>query len=223
VWQDLHHELSPRGVDVVTIALDAPDAAAPWLEPIAPDGPVALIDEALRTTDAFGWVNVPSAIWYDERGTIVRGPEVAFLKPKQTVPIPPDAPDAQREMLGYINAFPNDAATWMAALRDWVERGADSPYALTPDEVRDRSREFGLDAARATAHYTLAEHLRTSGHTDDAIAHQRRAHELDPQQWTRKRQAWALAGGPERFGTSFIDEMRALGPESFYPPVRFSP
>jgi hypothetical protein len=198
VWQDLHHEFAPRGVDVVTVALDTPKSAAPWLEAIGPDGPVALIDEALRTTDAFGWVNVPSAIWFDERGTIVRGPEVAFLKP---------------------NAFSSDAEAWLAALRDWVEFGADSRFALTPDEVRNRSRAFGLDAARAAAHYELAERLRTTGHTEDAILHQQRAHELDPEQWTRKRQAWALAGGPERFGTSFVEEMRALGPESFYPPT----
>jgi hypothetical protein len=222
VWQALHDELSPLGVDVTTVALDTPDAAAPWLEPIRADGPRCLIDEGLRTVEALGWVNVPSAIWFDEHGTIQRGPEVAFLKPKRAIPIADDAPPEQREYLEYVNAFPNDAERWLAGLRDWVERGPASAFALTPEEVCARSRSFGLDGARAAAHYALAEHLRGAGDIEGAIVHQRRAHALDPEQFARKRQAWALGGGPERFGTSFLDEMRRIGPTAFYPPLDLS-
>jgi hypothetical protein len=204
---------------VITVALDTPSAAAPWLEAIHDDGPLALIDEGLLTVAAFGWVNVPSAIWFDETGRIVRGPEVAFVRPKRSIPVPPDASAERREALDYIEAFPNDAEAWLAALRDWVARAADSPFARSPADVLSRSRPFGPDAARAAAHHALAELLRTLGFDDDARAHQRRAHELDPGQFNRKRHTWALAGGPETFGTSFLDEMRAHGPLSFYPPV----
>jgi hypothetical protein len=219
VWQALHDELTPLGVDVTLIALDTPAAASPWLEPIRDDGPLALVDEALRTTELLGWVNVPSAVWFDERGTIVRGPEVSFVKPKRPLDVPEDASSEQREYLGYINAFPHAGEAWLIALRDWAAHGASSPYALAPDEVLRRSRAFGIEAATAAAHYALAEHLRANGDEAGAVEHQRMAHDLDPEQWNRKRQAWALSGGPDAFGTSLIDEMRAHGPESFYPPV----
>jgi hypothetical protein len=219
VWQDLHDELSPLGVDVTTVALDTPASAAPWLDAIRDGGPLALIDEALLTVPAIGWVNVPSAIWFDESGVIVRGPEVAFVRPKRSMPVAADASDEQREAFGYIEAFPNDAEAWLGALRDWAARGTDSPFARSPAEVRQRSRPFGLDAARAAAHHALGEHLRALGDDEDARAHQRLAHELEPGQWNRKRHTWCLAGGPDQFDTSFLAEMRAHGPLSFYPPV----
>ncbi len=219
VWQALHREFQTHGVDVVTIALDTPVGAEPWLASLDADGPLALIDEALLTVEAFGWVNVPSTIWFDETGRIVRGPEISFVKAKQPLPVNDEMPADQRETFDFINAFPHSGAAWLDALRDWVEHGDASQYALSADEVLARSRGYGIESARAGAHYALAEVLRHRGRVDDAIAHQREAHRLDPDQWNRKRQAWAVSGGTDRFETSFLDEMRAYGPVSFYPPV----
>lgn len=223
MWQALHHEFQPHGVDVVTIALDTPTAAAPWLAPLEVDGPLALVDEALLTVDAFGWVNVPSTVWFDETGCIVRGPEISFVKPKQELPTHDAMPAEQRETFDFINAFPHGGQAWLHALRDWVEHGDASRYARSADEVIARSRRYGIDAARAAAHYALAEVLRHRGRVAGAISHQREAHRLDPEQWNRKRQAWAVNGGPDQFATSFLDEMRAFGPTSFYPPVDLAP
>ena len=220
MWQDLHAELRAHRVDVVTIALDTPAAAEPWLAPLDHDvGALALIDEALLTVDAFGWVNVPSTVWFDESGRIVRGPEISFVKAKQPMPVNDAMPAEQREMFDFINAFPHSGSAWLDALRDWAEHGDASRFALTPSAVLARSRRYGIDSARAAAHYALAEALRGRGRIDHAIAHQREAHRLDPEQWNRKRQAWALSGGTDRFDTSFLHEMRTLGPTSFYPPV----
>ncbi len=219
MWQALHREFQAHGVDVITIALDTPAGAEPWLAPLEVDGLLALIDEALLTVEAFGWVNVPSSIWFDETGRIVRGPEISFVKAKQQLPVTDAMPAEQRETFDYINAFPHRGAAWVDALRDWVEHGAASRFALAADEVVARSRAHGIDAARAAAHYALAEVLRLRGRDDDAIAHQREAHRLDPEQWNRKRQAWAVSGGTDPFATSFLDEMRSFGPASFYPPV----
>jgi hypothetical protein len=220
VWQDLHDEFRTHGVDVTLVALDAPDAAAPFLEPLRPDGPRALVDEALLTVEAFGWVNVPSALWYDETGAIVREPEVAFIKPKRELPVPDEASDEQREAVGFINAFDNDAAAWLSRVRDWVVHGASSSHVRSPEQAVARSRAQDPATARAAAHYALAEHLRHAGELDAAIDHFAQAHQLDPEQWNHKRQAWAVTGGPERFGTSFLDQMRRHGPASFYPVVR---
>lgn len=213
----MHDEFQRHGVDVTLIALDTPAAAEPWLAPLRDNGPRALIDETLATAEAFGWINVPSAICYDAGGAIVRGPDIAFIRPKRAQPVPDGATPEQREMIGFINAFPNDAERWLAALRDWVARGSASPFALSPSEVVARSRAYGPGRAQASAHYALADQLRRLGHEHSAAHHYATAFGLDPELFTRKRQAWSLMGGPERFGSSFGAEMRAFGPERFYP------
>ena len=218
MWQALHDEFQNHDVDIISIALDTPTAAAPWLEPLRSDGNLALIDEALLTVSAFGWVNVPSTVWFDETGTIVRGPEISFVKPKQPMATNDTISAEQREMFDYINAFPHSGEAWLDALRDWVTRDGASRFALPPQEVVSRSRTYGIDHARAAAHYAMGEHLRALD-AAAALRHFRRSHELDPEQWNRKRQAWALHGGSEPFATDFLTEMRTYGPTSFYPEV----
>ncbi len=75
MWQDLRRELSPRGLEIVTVALDTggADAVRPWIEAARPEHP-SLIDRGHLTDELFGIVNVPSGIWIDEAGTIVRPP-----------------------------------------------------------------------------------------------------------------------------------------------------
>ena len=218
MWQALHDEFQTHDVDIISIALDTPTGAAPWLEPLRSDSNLALIDEALMTVAAFGWVNVPSALWFDETGTIVRGPEISFVKAKQPMAINDAISGEQREMFDYINAFPHSGEAWIDALRDWVTLGTASRFALPPHEVVSRSRTHGIEQAQAAAHYAMGEHLRGVD-ASAALAHFRRSHELDPEQWNRKRQAWALHGGSEPFDTTFLAEMRAHGATSFYPEV----
>ncbi|MDP8922004.1 MAG: TlpA family protein disulfide reductase, partial [Chloroflexota bacterium] len=60
MWQELRRELHPRGLEIVTVALDAePEAARPWIEAARPGHP-SLIDRAHLVDELFGIVNVPS-------------------------------------------------------------------------------------------------------------------------------------------------------------------
>ncbi len=81
MWQELRNELQARGTDVaiVTVALDTggADVARPFVEQ-AGAGNIALVDVAHLMGALFGVVNVPNAVWIDERGTIVRPAEPAF-------------------------------------------------------------------------------------------------------------------------------------------------
>ena len=86
-----------------------------------------------------------------------------------------------------------DPDVYVAAGRDWVERGADSAYALSPDEVVARSRPRPPEHAEAAAAFELAQHLWRAGERDAAVTWFRRAHALHPENWTYKRQAWVLA------------------------------
>ncbi len=53
------------------------DAAGPWIDRAKTTHP-ALVDAAHVLDELLGIVNVPSGIWIDEDGVIVRPPEPAF-------------------------------------------------------------------------------------------------------------------------------------------------
>ncbi len=134
------------------------------------------------------------AVWIDETGTIVRNAESASIErsPLRDMDIPEGLPERMHRMFTEVKAIPDDAESYRAAIVDWVANGADSPYALTPDEVIARSRPRGAAEAEAAAWFELGQHLRATVGEDAAVPAWRRAHELDPANWTYKRQAWTL-------------------------------
>jgi hypothetical protein len=224
VWQELRTELYPQGLEIVTVALDTggADAARPAIEAAHPAHP-ALIDRAHLLGELFGIVNVPSGVWIDETGTIVRPPETAYPRRPAFLDqqVPADADPATAARLEAVRNLRIDADSYIAALRDWVARGPASPYALTPEEVVARSRPRPLAEAAAAAHFELAQHLHRSGDSAAAIPHFRAAYDLHPDNWTYKRQAWRLlpSGTDPRdiYGTDWLTDVRKIGPENYYP------
>jgi hypothetical protein len=224
VWQELRTELRPHGLEIVTVALDARgiDAAGPWIAKAAPDHP-SLIDEGHVVDALFGVLNVPSGIWIDEDGMIVRPPEPAHPRRPAYLDraVPPDASPAQREGIELVKALHVEAERYVAALRDWVQSGSDSRYALSPDEVIRRSRARPIEEASAAAHFALGQALYGRGAQAAAIGHFREAHRLQPANWTYRRDAWSLAGADREvvYGTSWIEEVKREGVENYYPPL----
>ena len=179
---------------MVTVALDVePDHARPWIDAAAPTHP-SLIDTRHVTGEAFGFVNIPMAVWIDEDGTIVRNAESASIErsPLRDMEIPDGLPERMHQMFTEVKAIPDDSAGYRAAIVDWVANGAASRYALAPDEVVARSRPRGGAEAEAAACFELGQHLRATVGDDAAVPWWRRAHELDRDNWTYKRQAWTL-------------------------------
>ncbi|MBW3658902.1 MAG: TlpA family protein disulfide reductase, partial [Actinobacteria bacterium] len=117
-----------------------------------------------------------------------------------------------------------DHEPYLAALRDWVARGADSPHALAPDEVVERSRPRGEPEARAAACFELGQHLHRDGHPEAAVPWFREAHRLQPENWTYKRQAWHLVdptqGPTEEYDSDWLRDVRLVGAERYYDPPR---
>jgi len=227
VWQELRAELHPKGLEVVTVALDVggEQAAGPWIDMAKPEHP-ALIDEAHLLDELLGIVNVPAGVWVDEQGTIVRPPEPAF--PGRAVvaelPIPEGAPRRIAEMLQEAGKMRIEPERYVAALRDWAEKGAGSEFALGPAEVVARSAPRPPEASRAAASFELAQHLHRSGDPDGAVRWFREAHRLQPANWTYKRQAWEfvdpiLQGPSERYDGDWLTDVRAIGAENYYPRV----
>ncbi len=221
MWQELRAELRPRGLEIVTVALDTggADAAREWIAAAAPEHP-SLIDAAHVCDELFGIVNVPSGVWIDERGVIVRPPETAYPRRPAFLDreIPADATPRQREALEANRRLRIDAERYVSALRDWVTNGAASRYALVADEVVRRSRPRPPEHSAAAARFELGLELQRRGDTERAADHFREAHRLQPQNWTYKRQAWALAG-EERdrlYGTDWLAEVKKIGAENYY-------
>ncbi len=112
----------------------------------------------------------------------------------------------------------------MNALRDWAREGARSRYALSPEEVTARAGRRSAAQSRAAACFVLGQHLQRIGQADGAARWFRKAHELQPDNWTYKRQAWSLAdplqGPTELYESDWLTEVRKLGAENYYPPLQ---
>ena len=124
--------MHPKGLEVVTIALDTEGlpAAKYFIERAEPEHP-ALVDQKHLMDELFGVVNVPTGIWIDEHGVIVRPPEPAFPE-KIGFRIPKGLEDLDPYIAGVLEETKHIRRDerYVPALRDWVEHGADSRYAL---------------------------------------------------------------------------------------------
>ena len=199
MWQALRSELHPKGLELVTVGLDTLGGAGcrAFIEAARPEHP-SLIDRHHVLADLFGVINIPSSVWIDENGVIVRPAETAPAPPQATAPPPgidvtgSGVPQRFVEIMAEAVKIKKDAQAYHAALRDWVDNGAASRFALSPDEVVARSRPRDNDKALGHAHFQLATQLEIDGHHDAAVQHFREAHRLVPDSWTFRRQAWSL-------------------------------
>jgi hypothetical protein len=198
VWQALHEELYPFGFTVITVALDkSADDARPWIEAARPSHP-SLIDTAHVLADLFNVVNVPTVVWIDERGRIVRPNDVAF------------GTDTFKHITGL------DSAKSLAAIRAWVRGGT----PLSDDEIRALQSLPTADLQQARAEFGLGEWLYRHGRTEAAARHFARAGELAPHDFTIRRGTMPMRGldpmGPEF--RAMLAEWRAAG-HAYYLPL----
>jgi len=172
-----------------------PEVARPFVQAAGSTHP-SLIDRTHYMDARFGVTNIPQVMWIDENSMIVRPPA-----PASPMPVG-EAALMTVELVGGME----ERERYVAMVSDWVEKGADSRYALSPDEVVARSPERPRAISEAVAHFELAQHLwRQEGFSERAIAHFNAAHELQPDNITYKRQAYSAlavsrAGGDDPDG-----------------------
>ena len=197
MWQALREELAPQGFELITVGMDTlgAEGCRAAIEAASPTHP-ALIDKHHVLADLFGVVNIPSSIWIDEDGMIVRPAEAAPPPPTDAVPaatqMPEDTPQRLKEMRAEAMKITTNAADYHAALRDWVTKGKDSAFAMDNETAIARSRPRNAEQALGHAHFELATHFVTEGQRDLAVKHFRAAHERVPDNWNFRRQAWSL-------------------------------
>jgi hypothetical protein len=239
----LYEEMEGRDFEIVAVALDTGGKAAveehlraEWLKDPSEDirrlmgwsedawakkaPPVytCLIDEKHQVADLYGMTIVPMAVWIDEDGRIVRPTETAGMSDffrrmdRETFRMPEeDAAMMEHNRMTYYNA-----------VRDWAINGADSVYALAPEEVRSKLRKPSPADARATAHARIGTFLFQRGDDAAARAHFEEAVRLVPDKWNYRRQSMVLR--PELIGELNTAEelwaaQDALGEADYHPRI----
>lgn len=238
MWQSLRNSYHAKGFELVTVGLDSMgvEGCRAYIEAAAPEHP-SLIDQHHVVAEKFGVINIPSAIWIDESGMIVRPAEPAPSPPSEAaaanIELPDDLPERLIEMMGYASKITSDGENYHAALADWVENGANSRFAMSPETVIERSRPRDRDRSLGHAHFELASHLEALGRHDLAVKHFREAHRLVPESWTFRRQAWSLEPvgegplarfwqGPDPenpqdwpYAGDWVEDIKREGPENY--------
>ncbi|MBI2963551.1 MAG: hypothetical protein HYY35_07335 [Deltaproteobacteria bacterium] len=207
-------DLASRPKEMMELMGWGPELVARAAAPTFP----CLIDERHLLAELYDLVNVPMAVWIDERGRIVRPAEPAgagdsFRKlDMATFTVPPEAAELGRKRRGV----------YVDALRDWVEKGDRSEHALAPEEVRRRVRGPSGEHARAAAEYRLGVFLYRAGRLEAAKRHLAEAVRLRPESWNYRRNHWMLdpgAVGELNAGPEFWQAVQALGERDYYAPI----
>jgi len=240
VWQSIYEELKDKNFVIISVAFDTGGVAAvkDWIRPAAPaqlpkelldimgweesvcgraGTPTypCLIDEKHIVAELYNMVNVPTAVWIDETGRIVRPAE------------PAGASDGFRTMdrttfqmsVEIAAAGKRTRSSYVEALRDWVAKGEASPYALSPEEVRHRMHGPTESDVLATANFRLGQYLYQQGHAQDAQRYFAEAKRLRPESWNFTRQSLELQEPGKASGPEFWAAVDALGEQAYYPPI----
>ncbi len=206
-WQAIYQQLKDKNLEIVSVAQDTNGIkdAGPWITAANPTY-TALIDEKHLVSKLYNMVNVPTGVWINEQGKIVRPNEVAFVDDR------------------FKNFSGLDSAPYLSALRDWIEKSDQSIYVMSEDRLREKLAVNDPQVVLAAAEFGLGEHLYKSGHLNDAIPHFKEAQRLNPKSWNYKRQAYALSDAKRDYGTTFMEEVeKAGGSKVYYAPPDLRP
>jgi len=181
-----------------------------------------LIDERHEVAERYNMVNVPTSVWIDEQGRIVRPAEpsgtsdVFRYMDRQTFTIPAEAAEQGRRT----------KTIYVEALCDWIEKGEKSRHALAPAEVRRRMRGLSRDESTAAASFRLGVWLTKQGHVDAAQKFLDEAVRLRPENWSFRRQKIVLSDpaltGQLASTPEFWQAVQALGDRYYYPPTEMT-
>ena len=182
VWQQRFEENRDKDFTVITIAQDARNSdALPFIEAAAPTHP-ALIDNDHIVSQRYGFINVPTVIWIDEAGVVVRPPRVEHGSNK------------------YAFVHKHDCEPHLRALRHWVTTGETD---FSTDDTRAQIALPTHAEQLARAEHAVAWYLHQQGCVDAAKQHWEAAIALSPHDWTIRRGSMWLRG-EDPFGNDFF-------------------
>jgi hypothetical protein len=180
VWQRIYEEINDPDFVLICVAEDTGgEAVAGPIFDAAQPTYVQVIDENHLISSLFNFVNVPSAVWIDEEGRIVRIDEGTYSR------IHEFGAGDQKIVFG------NDV--YAPAVLDWVANGADSRYVQSAQTVAGNMRTLSVDEQRADAAFRLANLFRAHGQAEKAEHYWGMAQTLNPESINYFRQNLTLS------------------------------
>lgn len=200
-WQAIYDDLKDQNFELLSFAQDSggEEAAGEFYDK-AKATYTTVIDERHLISTLYNMTNVPSGVWINEEGIIVRPPETA--SPKKT----------ELKLGGKTLSSAGDA--YVAALRDWVEKGAESKFTFSPEVVTGKLAPRTDDQAQAEAYFQLATHFQLTDNMELAGQYWAKSQELRPESWNYHRQDWSFA--PKEAGAKWMKKFQASEGE-YYP------
>ncbi len=198
-WQDVYQDLAQHDFVLIAAAQDTGGEAVAreWYDK-AGASYVTLVDETHAISSLYGLVNVPSAIWIDESGTIRRIDEGTY---------------ATTHKMGEIEFGRTDYAPMVV---DWVSRGDASEYVQAAVSL-DSWNAVDDDAALADPTFKLGVYFHKQGDDAKANHYWEAAQALDPRSWNYARQDWSFT--PEEAGPNFQKKYESMEGKPFYQPI----
>ena len=161
MWQSIYEELKSENFEIISVAQDTGgEEAAGYIFDDANVSYTDIIDVNHQISSLYNLVNVPSGVWIDEQGKIMRINEGTYAK---------------EHMNGAWGT--ND---YVPIVRDWVKKGADSEYVWDRDKVRESIVQRTPEAERAQPAFRLGGYYFTNDNDEKAEQYWTMAQELDP-------------------------------------------
>lgn len=155
----------------------------------------ALTDVNHSISSLYGLVNVPSAVWIDEDGQVLRIDEGTY---------------ATKHKMGDFEFGRDDYAPMVA---DWVKNGSASQYVDGPVRVAAPASEQAL----AEPTFKLGVYFHQQGNEAKANQYWERAQSLNPKSWNYARQDWSFT--PEQASANWAEKFEGLEGDPYYKPI----
>jgi len=199
VWQSIYEDINDPNFVIISAAQDTGgEAAAGSVFDDAKVTYTALIDTNHTISSLFNLVNVPSGVWIDEDGRIVRIDEGTYTK--------------SAKVLG--NTIGND--NYVPALRDWLKKGSKSEHVFSPEEAAKHIRARSTDEALAEPTFKLATYFHGKNDAERAGTYFDKAQALSPDSWNFHRQDWSFLKPAETM-KNFMGKVNALEKDYYAP------
>jgi hypothetical protein len=150
-------------------------------------------------TTLFQMVNVPSGVWIDEEGNIVRPSETAYSSGGKFM----------GQQLGDKR--------YAQGVRDWVKNGKKSKWVMSKEKLKEKLALQSPEKQKAEAHFRLGVYLHKNGNKDGAKAQWAQSQKLHPDNWNYHRQAWLYEGMGGQM--KWMQKVHKLNGKPYYLPL----
>jgi len=157
-------------------------------------------------SSVFQLINVPTGVWIDERGRVVR-------------PAEPSWTSSRTDTFGG-KQLEIEGEQYVSALRDWVTNGDNSQYVLSDEEFARRIKPRSPTEMEAEATFKLAVWFQQQGQAALAAKYFERAQVLNPDDWNYHRQEWSFT--PQEAGKKWLERFLKQS-EPYYPKLELKP